>query len=114
MTTPTITWNNPETEEDVVLAAHFEVCPRCQGRGVHDAWEGGMTQDEMDEQGAEFLDDYLGGVYDVTCSVCDGLRVVAEVDRSRCSLDELAAYDGWLKDEAEWLHEVAAEQRMGA
>lgn len=106
----------------------FVACPRCEGRGTHvnPAVDGnGISREEMDELGDDFLEDYLGGVYDVACEECHGERVVprcaeptcyepAERDQSHCydhaTDDERAAVD----ERYEYDAMVAAELRMGA
>lgn len=98
--------------QDVSLPSKFVVCHRCQGRGVHDAWEGGMTMDEMDEQGPEFMEDYLDGVYDVACSVCGGQRVLEVVDEARVPAKLREAYAQHKQREYEYAEERAFEDRM--
>jgi hypothetical protein len=105
--------NDEGSSEEVTLPAKYEVCWRCQGAGVHDCWEGGMTSDEMYEQGPEFVDDYFDGVYDTRCTVCRGERVLAEVDRNRLTAEMRARYDKHVQQRAEWEAELAHEQRMG-
>lgn len=99
--------------EPVVLPTRFEVCPRCEGRGVHDCWEGGMTGDEMAEQGPEFFEDYMGGMYDTRCTECEGQRVVPVVNRERVDPDTLARYDEHMQLQAEMDAERDAERRAG-
>ena len=105
--------NDEGSSEEVTLPAKYEVCWRCRGEGVHDCWEGGMTSDEMHEQGPEFIDDYFSGVYDKRCTVCNGQRVVSVVDRDRLMPDMRARYDKHVQQEADWAAELAHERRMG-
>ena len=63
--------------------AHYVVCWRCHGTGKHDhpAFSDGISQDEMwHEWDHEMREDYFNGVYDVPCSVCNGVRVVPDYD----------------------------------
>ena len=60
----------------------WEVCPTCQGNGKHvspniDRY--GISQQDFDDD-PDFADSYFSGAYDVTCSQCDGLRVVRGVE----------------------------------
>lgn len=105
-----------DCEEQVELPAVYVVCPRCDGRGVHDpeGFANGFTSSDLAEAGPEFCDDYARGVYDVACAVCGGQRVVLEPDRDRCDPTLLARYDAMRADEAAYRAEVAAERRMGA
>ncbi len=57
-----VTMYDTDPETQVEVPSKFEVCPRCKGHGVQDCWYGGMTGDEMAEQGPEFFDDYMAGV----------------------------------------------------
>jgi hypothetical protein len=79
--------------EDVWLPMKYEVCGRCEGKGVHDCWDGGMTGDEMAEQGPDFYEDYMGGMYDKQCDECKGERVVAVVNRTLVTKEMLERYD---------------------
>ena len=101
-----------DCEREVVLPSKFVVCHRCEGRGVHDAWEGGMTMDEMYEQGPEFVEDYFDGVYDVACSVCRGQRVLEVVDEYRVPADLKEIYGQHKQREYEYAEELAFEARM--
>lgn len=101
------------------LPAHNVVCPRCRGEGTHDhpAFSNGFTRDDefVDE---DFIHEYMSGTYDVTCSVCDGRRVVPEIDNPETLTGHRkVAYDylmDWHRSEAQHRAEVAAEMRMGA
>lgn len=86
---------------DVQVPAKWEVCPRCQGDGTHDCWEGGMTGDEMAEQGPEFMDDYMNGVYSVACAACGGKRVIAVLDRARATAEQVRLHDRDEQDRAD-------------
>ena len=74
-----------DSDENVVIEAgeevstHFEVCYVCDGRGAYvnpSIDSHGISGEEMAELGYEFKDDYLSGVYDITCSLCEGTRVI--------------------------------------
>ncbi len=49
------------------------ICPDCEGDGKHDpdAFAGGFTQDDFDED-PDFRESYFAGAYDVPCARCDG------------------------------------------
>jgi len=64
---------------DEPLPSKVVVCSRCDGKGTSTAYLGAYTPEEMDEQGPEFFDDYMGGMYDRQCDVCNGLRVTAVI-----------------------------------
>ena len=101
---------------EVELPTKFEVCGRCEGRGTHvnPSIDGnGLSQEDFDEAGPEFYEDYMGGVYDVTCYTCGGRNVVAVVDEERCNPAHLEAYRAHQQAEYEYRMEAAAERRMG-
>ena len=104
----TIWIDNGEEYEEVALPITRIVCPRCQGLGVHDAWEGGMTRDEMDDMDPDFFDDYRDGLYNVPCTRCHGRNVIEVVDESRLSPALRAAWD----DDQRAADEVAQMERM--
>lgn len=102
-------------DEPLKLQTKFGVCPTCGGRGRHtnpsiDCC--GITADEFHED-PDFAEEYFRGDYDVTCSECNGLRVVPEVDRKNNKKEDLAAYDAYIQSEWDYAQEVAAERRMG-
>ncbi len=74
----------------------YEVCPVCDGEGkvVNPSIDGsGITASEMDEilhDDPDFMDNYMGGLYDVTCSCCKGQRVVLIGDNVLEKLREAA------------------------
>jgi hypothetical protein len=103
------------TGDEIELPAVYGVCPRCQGRGTHvnPAIDGnGLTREDFDED-PDFEESYFRGDYDVQCYECRGKRVVAVLDRKRCSKADAAAYDRQLDDLAEVDAIHAAEIRMG-
>lgn len=64
------------------LPIKFHVCHTCKGKGTHvnPSIDGhGLTHEDFDND-PDFRDDYFGGRYDVTCSDCEGQRVMPEID----------------------------------
>lgn len=83
------------TELEVEIPAKNELCPRCDGEGSHTnpAIDGnGITASEMDELGDDFREDYMQGVYDVTCERCAGAKVIVVPDLKRCSPEQRSQY----------------------
>jgi hypothetical protein len=81
--------------DEITLPTKKAVCPDCKGTGSHvnRAIDGnGITSSEMAELGDDFREDYLAGVYDVTCETCEGANVVDELDEERCKPDDLEAF----------------------
>jgi hypothetical protein len=96
--------------ETVMLPAHYEVCGRCHGSGVHDCWEGGVTQEMSDDP--DFFEDYASGMYDAGCTECEGKRVVAVIDRDQMSEELRERYDEHEREKYDYAMEVAAERRF--
>lgn len=106
------------------LPARNRVCRRCEGHGTHlnpSIGQHAYTREEFEhefdeEQRAEYFKH--GGIYDVQCEVCRGLRVVPTVDRKRCSTRELKAalalYDEQQRSLREHESTMASERRMEA
>lgn len=109
--------NDEGDEMAVQLPARYEICSYCQGRGRSSAHLGAFTRDEMDEQGPEFLEDYMGGVYDRPCGNCEDGKVLV-IDEARCVSEEQKRALAWVRDEQEQLAECLAieraERAMGA
>lgn len=103
--------------EEIDVPEVFEVCGRCHGKGVHDhpAFSNGITSAEWN--GPDWDEDsreaYLSGRYDVSCEVCNGLRVVAVPDFDRLSPDLRARVDAHFEQESRFRAEERAERRMG-
>lgn len=98
-------------DDEVTLTAKYEVCPTCDGKGTHvnPAIDGnGLTQEDFDEQGPNFREDYMSGVYDVSCYECKGLRVVLVPDTERNSKEDIEAWVGYQTD----LYNDRETQRM--
>ncbi len=127
MTTKSVVYENEDGEEvEVDLPAKNEVCPRCEGHGMHltpSIGQYAYSREEFEEsfdedERAEYFK--RGGMYDVVCETCHGKNVVLVIDEEwidkNGSLEEkeaLAAYIEKLQDDAEYEREVAAERRYG-
>jgi hypothetical protein len=91
------------------------VCPVCNGEGKTvnpniDAH--GLTREDFDED-PDFAEDYMAGVYDITCAACNGMRVVK---RQRIRQLEQAAEDRALaaRENGDWeSYSVARDWRYG-
>ncbi len=88
--TITLTWieeddNGNEIEFEEEFPSKMEVCSRCEGHGMHLHPDIGSHAYSMEEFNNEFDDEgkeeYFrrGGIYDVKCEECKGLRVVPVV-----------------------------------
>ena len=73
-----------------------------------------MTQEDFDEAGPEFYEDYMGGVYDVACHECKGNRVVPVPDFARLTDEEKKAWRLQVQEEADTAAIYEAERRAGA
>lgn len=106
-------------DHEIDLPVKMEVCPDCDGHGVHvdPAIDGdGIGASEFHED-PDFAEAYFSGQYDVRCEVCKGLRVVPAVDRAHADKDDLSLYDACLRAERdarrEGYLESMTERRFG-
>lgn len=103
-------------EDDMVIPAKYAVCDNCEGKGtqVNPNVDGnGLTQEDFDEQGPDFFDDYMSGVYDIPCLECHGMRVVLVADENRLTDEQKSAYYQHLDEEYSWEQEAYAERMAG-
>lgn len=105
-----------ETQEDVEFPATYEVCSVCQGKGTYvnpniDRY--GLTGEDFAED-PEFHEDYVSGMYDVTCQQCKGRRVDMVIDYDRADPKDTELYDEYMEDF--WRHqlELRSERMYGA
>jgi RecJ-like exonuclease len=112
------TEDNEGNETIHELPARCEVCPRCRGTGSHinPSIDGhGICEDEWERDWSrEEREDYMSGVYDVTCYKCKGKRVVVVVDRDLCDQELLRAYDRDQTEERAYEHMCEMERKYGA
>lgn len=111
-----------EIEVEVSLPAEYVVCGCCRGKGryVNRNIDGnGITSSEWSELCADnedFAENYMSGVYDVTCEECRGLRVVLEVVDEKFLTEEQKGlskkYYDQLQFDAEYDREEAYTRRM--
>jgi len=104
------------------LPARMMICGRCEGKGTHTnpSIDGnGISAEEMHELGDDFKEDYMAGVYDITCTQCKGEKVMKCIDDAAIEPDSAAAelatvIEEYWQGKWEMEAEVAAERRMGA
>ena len=97
------------------MPARYVACDRCEGHGMH-------TNPNIDAQGLshdlvndpEFMQNYRNGVYDITCTECNGKRVVLVPDGNQCNPTILDHWYEGQKELAEMYAEIEAEKRNGA
>jgi hypothetical protein len=104
---------------DVSLPGVNVICSRCGGEGhiVNPSIDGFTMDDLYEDFGSdadEFIDDYLGGRYDITCDECRGRGIVVEVDETRCDPALLAEFRQQEREVAESYAMQRAEIMMGA
>lgn len=101
--------------DDIELPWKYGVCPVCEGKGKHvnpsiDA--GGLSAEAFYDD-PDFAEDYMSGIYDVTCNRCCGKRVVPQADWDAMTNEQRAAYEQQLQDDAAYEAERQAEIAMG-
>jgi RecJ-like exonuclease len=114
-----LTFYTDRREVTLTFPGKFKVCPRCDGKGTHvnPSIDGnGISQEEFDRD-PDFEEAYFGGMYDVPCYRCKGLRVVAVVDENRLTPKQkarIARYRVQQEATARYNRECEMERRMGA
>jgi RecB family endonuclease NucS len=102
--------------EEIELPAKYEVCSRCEGEGAHtnpNIDGNGITASEWEEDwDEESRENYMNGVYDVTCVECDGRRVVAVLDREAADPELVKQYDAYQESLARSRAEERYERRL--
>lgn len=96
------------------LPVKWCICGQCEGHGKSSAYLGAYTQDEMDEAGEDFIEDYFAGNYDRTCESCNGSGKVQEPDYERMTTADAAAFRKQEWDAGESDRIQAMEMRWGA
>jgi excinuclease UvrABC ATPase subunit len=96
------------------LPLKWEICGCCEGRGKSSAYLGAFTREDMDEEGPEFMEDYMAGHYDRACDDCGGSGKVQVVDYDKLTADQKKQYDDAVDEEASYQRMCAAERAMGA
>lgn len=103
-------------ETTVALPAKWVICTHCNGQGKSSAYLGAFTQQDMDDAGPEFVEDYMRGEYDRPCDDCNGLGRVLIADEKRCTAPEHKTALQWIEDQriaiAEERAIVRAEMRL--
>jgi hypothetical protein len=100
--------DDPET--NIKLPVQFQVCGTCQGRGRHvnpSIDSNGLPDDMVNDP--EFMEGYMSGSYDVTCSECQGRNVTPTSKDERF----IRAVDNAHQMASESYHEQEAERRAG-
>ena len=98
------------------LPTCWAICGSCTGDGTMvnpsiDA--GGLSDDLRDDP--DFMQDYMGGQFDVACNECGGSGKVREIDRDRADFaEQIAEYDQEVEDHYASEAESRAERMMGA
>lgn len=98
----------------------YEICPTCQGRGTHTNPNidcGGITASEWAEWDEYEKDYYMSGGYDVTCSQCNGEKVIQtfEYDTKNPLYNWCCErLNEYYEAQYDYAREVAAERRWGA
>lgn len=109
-----------KTEESQETCIPFyvirEVCPTCGGKGTHvnpsiDAH--GITAEEWDRDWShEDRENYMSGMYDVTCYECNGNNVVLVIDETRANAELLKLFNDYCNEERNYRNTCDREQAM--
>jgi len=94
------------------------ICTMCQGRGQYinpSIDSHGLTSEDFDRD-PDFKDDYLSGLYNMTCELCGGRAVQPEFDEyyNSNAKELIEARDKFLDMLQGWDAESEMERSMGA
>ena len=87
--------------EEIRLPAVWAICRTCGGDGHHSRHLGAFTREDMDEQGPEFMEDYIAGHYDKTCETCNGSGKVKRANEAAMTPAQLKLWRDHQRGEAE-------------
>lgn len=96
MTRPVILYCD---DEEIHMPTRWRICGQCEGRGTSSAYLGAFTRDDFEEEGPEFVEDYMAGRYDRACETCEGSGKVLEVDRKKAKA--MGLLERWDRQEAD-------------
>lgn len=99
---------------EIELPFKWEICGACRGEGKSSAYLGAFTRSEMDEEGPEFLEDYMAGRYDRACDGCGGAGKVKRVDWSKLTKQQKKDWNAQVRADRECAAEERMERLMGA
>ena len=109
-----------DLDEPLIVTLPIEIvqCYDCRGKGTtYLGWascdQPAFTEEDMYEEGPEFMEDYMHGAYDKTCPECGGSGKVDEIAWERATDPLAKAYRDYLDDEAAYQRECDAERRYG-
>ncbi len=113
--------NDDGDEITVDFPTRWEICGDCQGEGTtYLGWaaadQPAFTREDFEDEGPDFMEEYIGGVYDKECPTCDGTGKVREIDEDVAESKYPVAFKAYLDDcksEADYRAMVRAEQRFG-
>jgi hypothetical protein len=108
-----IYFSSDEHDQEKTAPHKWEICRSCRGEGKSSAYLGAFTQDDMEEEGPEFVEDYVNGVYDQTCEECNGTGKVKVADFSQMTPAEVAAFREDRLNEADLRAMEESERRLG-
>ena len=101
-----------------MLPATPDWCNSCNGTGGRSKWDiDGLDIDMMIEDDEDSREAYFSGRTDVTCNVCNGTRVIFDIDRDNLTETQkniLIENDNAIAAEREMEAEREAERRVGA
>lgn len=115
-------YENDDGDELVVdFPTIWAICSDCSGDGTtYLGWKSrdqpAFTCEDFAEEGPEFVEDYMNGVYDRDCPSCNGTGKVREIDEDAAQSKYPKAFKAYCNDldaKAHYDSMVRAEQRFG-
>lgn len=109
-------WDRDGNEHQLIFPMKWEVCDVCEGKGKHvnpSVDCNGLGYDDFADD-PDFYEDYVGGMYDVTCYCCKGRTTVPAIDESRADPEDLRIWHEHMDEMEDFRRMQEAERRFGA
>jgi hypothetical protein len=82
-------------EEMVSYPSKYTICEICEGKGKHTnpSIDGnGLTSSDVEDWDDDTWENYRGGLYDVSCWLCKGERVVEIIDTDAANMTKAKTF----------------------
>lgn len=103
--------SDPDTGEDLMLPAKWEICDTCNGDGGSSAYLGAFTGDEWAEMDYDWKEQYIKGSFDRNCDDCRGTGKVLFPILELCNARQKEAWELECAYRADRAHEAMLRER---
>jgi hypothetical protein len=86
---------------EIELPIKWKICGTCRGHGKSSAYLGAFTRGQLEEEGSEFIEDYVDGKYDRACDACGGSGKIAKADLHNMPTWQRKLWEAQQREDAE-------------